>query len=187
MFASSWDEDKIKEAEKTSQDLVKLAPYFPQTHILLSKVYFLENDLEKAKEEAEKTIVIYPQEPTPYYILGLYYSDKKDNENALKYFVQAAKYGYPFKDKNMILNLANLLAQEKDYQTIVNLYLQAINLDPKDAEMYVHLAAAYGKIHNKEKAIYYAQKAAELNPNFKQASENFIQLIENGEWDKISD
>jgi len=187
MFASSWDEDKIKEAEKTSQDLVKLAPYFPQTHILLSKVYFLENDLEKAKEEAEKTIVIYPQEPTPYYILGLYYSDKKDNENALKYFVQAAKYGYPFKDKNMILNLANLLAQEKDYQTIVNLYLQAINLDPKDAEMYVHLAAAYGKIHNKEKAIYYAQKAAELNPNFKQASENFIQLIENGEWDKIPD
>jgi tetratricopeptide (TPR) repeat protein len=187
MFASSWDKDKMKEAEKTSQDLVKLAPYFPQTHMLLSKVYFLENDLEKAKEEAEKTIVIYPQEPTPYYILGLYYSDKKDNENTLKYFVQAAKYGYPFRDKNTILQIANLLAQEKDYETIINLYLQALNLDPKDAEMYVHLAAAYGKMRNKEKAILYAQKAAELNPNFKQASENFIQLIEKGEWDKIPD
>jgi len=187
MFASSWDKDKMKEAEKTSQDLVKLAPYFPQTHMLLSKVYFLENDLEKAKEEAEKTIAIYPQEPTPYYILGLYYSDKKDNENANKYFVQAAKYGYPFKDKNTILNIANLLAQEKDYETIIKLYFQAINLDPKDAEMYVHLAAAYGKMHNKEKAIYYAQKAAELDPNLKQASENFIQLIEKGEWDEIPD
>jgi len=187
MFASSWDKDKIKEAEKTSQDLVKLAPYFPQTHLLLSKIYFLENDLEKAKEEAEKVIAIYPQDPTAYYILGLYYSNKKDNENANKYFIQVARYDYPFKDKNMILNIVNLLVQEKDYETIIKLYFQAINLDPKDAEMYVHLAAAYGKMHNKEKAILYAQKAAELNPNLKQASENFIQLIEKGEWDKIPD
>jgi O-antigen ligase/tetratricopeptide (TPR) repeat protein len=185
MFASSWDKDKIKEAEKTSQDLVKLAPYFPQTHLLLSKIYFLENDLEKAKEEAEKVIAIYPQDPTAYYILGLYYSNKKDDENANKYFIQAAKFGYPFKDKNMILQIANLLAQEKDYETIAKLYLQAISLDSKDAELYVHLAAAYGKMQNKEKAILYAQKAAELNPDLKQASEEFIKLIENEEWDKI--
>ena len=42
-------------------------------------------------------------------------------------------------------------------------------------------------MHNKEGAIYYAQKAAELNPDFKQASEDFIKIIENEEWDKISD
>jgi len=184
---SMWDKEKIEEAEQTAQELVKIAPYFPQTHLLLSKIYFLENDLEKAKEEAEKVISLYPQEPTAYYILGLYYSNKKDDENTNKYFVQAARYGYLFKDKNTILQIANLLAQEKDYETIAKLYLQAINLDPKDAEMYVHLAAAYGKMQNKEKAIEYAKKAAELNPDFKQASENFIQLIEKGEWDKIPD
>ena len=48
------------------------------------------------------------------------------------------------------------------------------------------MAATYGKMHNKEGAIYYAQKAAELNPDFKQASEDFIKLIENEEWNKIS-
>jgi len=53
--------------------------------------------------------------------------------------------------------------------------------------MYVHLAAAYGKMHSKDKAIEYAQKAAELNPNLKQASEDFIKLIQNEEWDKIPD
>jgi O-antigen ligase/tetratricopeptide (TPR) repeat protein len=184
---SMWDKEKIKEAEKTAEDLVKIAPAFPQTHLLLAKIYFLENDLEKAKEEAEKVLSLNPQDSTAYYILGLYYSNKKDNENANKYFVQAARYGYLFKDKNSIVNIANLLIQEKDYETIIKLYLQAINLDSKDTEIYVHLAAAYGKIHDKEKAIYYAQKAAELDPNFKQASENFIQLIENGEWDKIPD
>jgi len=184
---SMWDKEKIEEAEQTAQELVKIAPYFPQTHLLLSKIYFLENDLEKAKEEAETVITLYPQDPTSYYILGLYYSNKKDDENTNKYFVQAARYGYLFKDKNTILQIANLLAQEKDYETIAKLYLQAINLDPKDAEMYVHLAAAYGKMQNKEKAIEYAKKAAELNPDFKQASENFIQLIEKGEWDKIPD
>jgi tetratricopeptide (TPR) repeat protein len=184
---SMWDKEKIKEAEKTAQELVKIAPYFPQTHLLLSKIYFLENDLEKAKEEAETVIAIYPQDPTAYYILGLYYSNKKDDENANKYFVQAARYGYLFNDKKTILNIATLLSQEKDYETIIKLYLQALNLDPKDAEMYVHLAAAYGKMHNKEKAIYYAQKAAELNPDLKQASENFIKLVENEACDKISD
>jgi len=42
-------------------------------------------------------------------------------------------------------------------------------------------------MHNKEKAIEYANKVLEINPGAKQAVEDFIQLVENEQWDKIQD
>jgi len=75
----------------------------------------------------------------------------------------------------------------KRYDLIEKLYLQAIDLEPKNVLVYVSLATTYGKMHNKEKAIEYANKALELNPNLKPQVEEFIKIIENEEWEKILD
>jgi O-antigen ligase/tetratricopeptide (TPR) repeat protein len=186
LLESANDPSKFKEAEQTAQTLNQVAPYFPQTHLFLAKIYFLENNLEKAKAEAEQVLSLNPQDANAYYLLGMYYSTIKDATQSTEYLIKAVQLGLPLKDKSTILKLASVLAQQQDYETIVKLYLQGIQIDPQDSEMYVHLAAAYGKLRNKEKAIYYAQKAAELNPNLKQAAQNFIELIQTGQWDKIS-
>ncbi|MDD3434871.1 MAG: tetratricopeptide repeat protein, partial [Candidatus Pacebacteria bacterium] len=91
---------------------------------------------------------------------------------------------------DVILRAVNLLVAEKDYKTIAELYLSAINLEPNNVQLYISLAATYGKLHNKEKAIFYAKKALEINPalpNLKQAVDDFIQIIENEDWEKIAD
>jgi tetratricopeptide (TPR) repeat protein len=186
LLESANDPSKFKEAEQTAQALNQVAPYFPQTHLFLAKIYFLGNNLEKAKAEAEQVLSLNPQDANAYYLLGMYYSTIKDATQSTEYLIKAVQLGLPIKDKSTILKLASVLAQQQDYETIVKLYLQGIQIDPQDSEMYVHLAAAYGKLRNKEKAIYYAQKAAELNPNLKQAAQNFIELIQTGQWDKIS-
>jgi tetratricopeptide (TPR) repeat protein len=187
LLESANDPSKFKEAEQTAQALNQVAPYFPQTHLFLAKIYFLGNDLEKAKAEAEQVLSLNPQDANAYYLLGIYYSTIKDATQSTEYLIKAVQLGFPIKDKSTILKLASVLAQQQDYETIVKLYLQGIQIDPQDSEMYVHLAAAYGKLHEAQPAIYYAQKAAELNPNLKQAAQNFIELIQTGQWNKISD
>ena len=184
---SQWDENGLKDAEKSTEEMLSRFPYFPQSHLFASKFYLINQEIEKSIIEAEKVIKLNPKLSTSYYILAFAYDGLGDAEKRDENLIKAAELNFPFKDKNQILNIINLCVKDKKYETIANLYLQAMQIDPQEISLYTGLAATYGKMHNKEGAIYYAQKAAELNPDFKQASEDFIKLIENEEWDKISD
>ena len=184
---SQWDQNWLIQAEKSTEEILSRFPYFPQSHLFASKFFLLNMEIEKAIEEAEKVVEIDSKISTSYYILALAYNELGDVEKRDENLIKAAELNFPFKDKNQILSVINLLAKEKKYDAIKNLYIQAIQIDPQNVSLYTGLAATYGKMHNKEGAIYYAKKVAELNPDFKQASEDFIKLIENEEWDKISD
>jgi tetratricopeptide (TPR) repeat protein len=186
-IASQWDASKITVAEQDAEEILATTPYFPTSHLLAAKIFYLNGNMNDAIKESQKTIELNPQMATSYYILYLSYGRLNNIEESNKNLVEAARFHYVFSDKQVVLKAVNLLVQEKDYSTIAELYLSAIQLEPNDVSLYVSLAATYGKLHNKDKAIEYAQKAAELNPDLKQASEDFIQLIKNEEWDKIQD
>ena len=186
-IASQWDISKMTVAEQDAEEILATTPYFPTSHLLAAKIYYLNGNMNEAIKESQKTIELNPQMATSYYILYLSYGRLNNIEESNKNLVKAARFHYVFSDKQVILKAVNLLVQEKDYSVIAELYLSAIQLEPNDVSLYVSLAATYGKLHDKDKAIEYAQKAAELNPTLKQASEDFIQLIKNEEWDKIQD
>lgn len=184
---SQWDENGLKYAKKSTEEMLSKFPYFPTSHLFASKFYLLTGEIEKSVTEAEKVIEIDSSISTSYYILAFAYEGLGDAEKRDENLIKAAELNFPFQDKNQILNLINLCVKEKKYETVAKLYLRAMQIDPQEISLYTGLAATYGKMHNKEQAIYYAQKAAELNPDFKQASADFIKMVENEEWDKISD
>jgi len=184
---SQWEGSRLREAEKSMERMLSQFPYFPTAHLFASKFFLLNGEAGKAIQEAEKVIEVDPQISISYYILALAHNGLGDSEKRNENLIKAAELNFLFKDKSQILSVINLLIKEKKYETIKNLYLQAIQIDSKDVSLYSGLAAAYAKMHNKEKAIEYAEKVVELDPNFKQASEDFIKLVENEEWDKIPD
>ena len=184
---SQWDKDWLKETKKSTEELLTRFPYFPQSHLFASKFYLLNGEIEKAIAEAGKVIEINPNISTAYYLLGLAYNEAGNLEKRDENLIKAAEFNFPFKDKSQILSTINLLAKEKKYNTIKNLYIQAIQIDSDDISLYTGLAATYAKMHNKEGSIYYAEKVLEMNPGSKQAVEAFIQLVENEQWELISD
>jgi hypothetical protein len=184
---SQWDKNWLTKTEETIKMMLDKFPYFPQTYLFAAKFYLLNGETEKGIEAAQKAIFIDPKANTAYYILGVGYIDLGDIDKANENFIKAAELGYPFQDKRQILYIINLLIPKKDYSTIEKLYLRAIQIDPQDDSLYRSLAATYGKMQNKEKAIEYAKKAVEINPAAKQAAEEFIQLIENEQWEMIGD
>jgi len=184
---SQWDKDWLVEAKKSTELILSRFPYFPQSHLFASKSYLLNGEVEKAITEAEKVIELNPKLSTSYYILGLAYNELGNLEKRDENLIKAAELNFPFKDKNQILSVINLLAKEKKYDAIKNLYIQAIQIDPDDISLYTSLAATYAKMHDKEGAIYYAKKVLEIDPGVKQAVEQFIQLVENEQWELIAD
>ncbi len=189
-IAGQWQPELLAKAQKEAEELVKLSPYLPDPHLLLAKICILNNKFDEALKEAQKVLELNPYSAPAHFILFLAYGNKGEIAEADKHLVAAAKLHYPFNNVNVILRVVSLLVAEKDYQTIAELYLSAINLEPKNVQLYISLAATYGKLRNKEKAIFYAKKALEVNsgiPNLKQAVDDFIRIIENEEWDKIAD
>ena len=184
---SQWDKDWLVEAEKSTENILSQFPYFPQSHLFASKSCLLNGDVERSITEAEKVIELNPKLSTSYYILGLAYNELGDFEKRGENLIKAAELNFPFKDKAQILSIINLLAKEKKYNTIKNLYIQAIQIDPDDISLYTGLAATYAKMHNKEGSIYYAEKVLEMNLGSKQEVEAFIQLVENEQWELIAD
>ena len=187
VISSEWNKDGLKEAQTTIQKAIALTPAFPQPRIFYTKLLLLDNNYDEALKQVQTILSLNSDIPEAQYYLSVIYQKQGKTEQSLEALMRAVELSVQIKNKNLILTIVQQLAPLKRYDLIERLYLQALNLDPKDANFYVYLAINYGKMHNKDKAIEYAQKAAELNPDLKQASEDFIQLIEKGEWDKIPD
>jgi tetratricopeptide (TPR) repeat protein len=187
-MSADWDKQALAKAEITAEKVIGLAPNFPNSHLLMSKILFLENKIERAMEEAEKTIELNPNLPEPYFILSLAHRGLGNKEKQLEELEKAVKLGVRFTDKESVLGAVNIFLEEKRYDIIEILYKQAIQLDPQDVTLYASLATTYAKLHNKEKAIEYARKAVEMDQEgYKEASQIFIQWVENEQWDKIPD
>ncbi|MDD3098622.1 MAG: O-antigen ligase family protein [Candidatus Pacebacteria bacterium] len=184
---SQWDRDYLLKAEESVEMILSQFPYFPSSHLFASKFFVLNGEIERGIQEAEKVIEVDPKIATAYYILGSAYNEIEELEKAGIYLVKAAELNYPFKDKGQILYVINFLIEEKKYSIIEKLYLQAIQVDPQDVSLYTSLAATYGRMQNKEKAIEYAKKAVELNPAIQESANEFIQLVENEQWEIIAD
>ena len=180
-----WDASYLDKAKHTAETVLTRFPHFPQAYLFASKFYLINGEIEKSIETTEKTIELNPKINTSYYLLGVAYNELGEMEERNENLIKAAELDYPFTDKSMIVSIINLLAQEKKYTVIENLYLRAIQLDPQDDSLYRGLAATYAKMQNKGKAIEYAKKAVELNPAAKEAAEEFIQLVEEEQWDLI--
>ena len=80
---------------------------------------------------------------------------------------------------NMILalRLINLYSKVGKYYKIIDLYQAAIKLQPKNAQYYASLAATYKAVGDIENAILVARKAGEIDPEFKDEAEAFINSL----------
>ena len=69
---------------------IELNRYQPQVYVNMGLAYERMNLLEKAIATYEMAIFVEPNDPTPYYNLGVvYYNRLKERERALGYFLKA--------------------------------------------------------------------------------------------------
>ena len=74
----------------------------------------------------------------------------------------------------------NAYARAGNYEKVKEIWLYRIKDEPNNAQYRVNLAATYLQLGQRNNAVGELEKAAELNPEFKQQAEYFINEIKAG-------
>ena len=151
----------------------------PRVWYELGQVKLSEKKIDEAVAAFKQALELNPETVESYWFLGMAYAQTgEDNEEAIKYVKEAIKRGYTYQNSTSdTMRLINLYQKTGDYYGIIDCYQALIDLQPRNAQFYAYLAAAYKMVGDKENAIFYALKAAEIDPNFKNDTEIFINSL----------
>ncbi|AEH44872.1 Tetratricopeptide TPR_1 repeat-containing protein [Thermodesulfatator indicus DSM 15286] len=135
-------------------------------HLERAYIYYHEGRLAEALKEAFLAKDINPKDHNIYNLIGLIYMDKGQYNEAEKYFKKALEIA---PDSPEILNnLGSLYLLKNEIKKAISCFEKALKdpFYPKPFIAYTNLAWAYYKLGDKDKAIYYLDKALNYNPRY---------------------
>ena len=120
-----------------------------------------------------------PQVALSWWFVGAAAYQAGNYEEAVVSVEKAIELGYTGYKNNIndLMRLVNIYEKVNNYQKIIEAYNLAIKEQPGNAQIYASLAAAYARIGNYNKAKEMALKAAEINPEFQDESDAFINSL----------
>ncbi|MCM0592295.1 MAG: tetratricopeptide repeat protein [Gloeotrichia echinulata CP02] len=124
-------------------------------------VYYNLGKYEQAITDLNKAIQINPKDSYAYNMRGLAYNEQGKYEKAIADYNKAIELKYdplsvPYNNRgNAYDNLGN-------YQKAIEDYNQAIRINPNDADAFYNLGNTHSKLGDKQAAVQYFQKAAQL-------------------------
>lgn len=169
---------KYKKAKKQLDAIEVRLDTYPKVQYLKAKLYFLIDNLDKAKELANKEIDENPTIVDGYLLLA----DIKIKENKLvdarKLFVKAIQIDP--KNVDAILGIAYVALRNDQYDMALDQYHKAIKFDPNRPDVYRLLGDSYRKLGQSQLAIKNYKHFLELSPNsqYKNSIKTYIRTMQ---------
>jgi O-antigen ligase len=88
-------------------------------------------------------------------------------------------------DFTIFVETIDISKNSENIPEVIGLLEKANYYQPNRPEILLKLAAAHAYLHDKEKAIEYAQKVIETNKDYAEQAQIFINLVEEERWDEI--
>lgn len=167
------------EAEKAVDLSIQASPGRVPIYFVKSQIYLMRGDKEKAIETLKYAISLNPEYSDGYCQLGkvyVYYQDQKDGYDNLGRCIDLGGVG-SLSSADFVKQMINYYLAKKDDAKVLKLYERLTSLDGNDAKIWANLAKLYADAGHKDEARKAAIKAAELDPSFKEAADNFIRSL----------
>ena len=144
--------------------LIKLVTKYPKSylgHKLLAQIYEKEGGQRKAVDEYAQAIDINKKDYDSYYKVATLLTDldKKDEAEQMLVNLLSKKPDYI----EATIALGDLLIEKEDFKEAVNVYSEAIKLNPTSFDLNYNLGIVYTMLNDFQSAKMYYEKAAELN------------------------
>jgi tetratricopeptide (TPR) repeat protein len=181
MLLARQENDEAKKSELVNQardaltKAVQLAPRHHEIFLLLAKVEITANDFEKAKEYSQKCIEINKNWGDCYLELAISQIYLNDVVLAKQNIQTAVEKTSMTEDK--LLDLSQAYEYIKDYQDLVPVFEQLVELKPNDVQNRSTLAFIYSQAGQYKKAREQALKVLELSPESKDNVEDFLRTL----------
>lgn len=177
-FQLNQDEEKLELAEFYFKKAFELSPENQQLYWSFAQTKLFQGDEKEAISLMQKSVDLDPQFSRSHWFLAMTYRITGDNKLASEEVKKAEELGYNWKaNLSEIKTVIGIYQNLQDNESLVELYLLAINLEPQNAQFYVGLAVAYANLGQFEKTKELAKKAMELNPDFIPQLEEFLKSL----------
>jgi len=195
----------ISEMERQIVDNPKDA----RSYLFLSALYLKGGKIDDALKILDKAQELSPKKQQIFFLMADILISKGDNKKAFEVLKEAYDFAPAYGEaaKNMALvailnnqsdyaeevlmktfgkkiikdqNLLTAYARAGNFQKVRDIWLLFIEKEPQNAQYRVNLAATFMQLGERQNAIKELQKAIEINPQFKEQGEQFIEEIKAG-------
>lgn len=140
----------MDEAVQCCDNAIEIDPAYVEAWITKAKVFRINEKYLESLECYQKALLLAP--------------DRTDISQAKKDTLAELQ-----KKKQLLIHQGNTLAQKKQNEEAIRLYLLALKLDPKDATLWLQQGNAYLELSRYTQAVYCYTKSLEIDPHNKYA------------------
>tara|TARA_Y100000590_G_scaffold360221_1_gene416395 strand:- start:794 stop:2560 length:1767 start_codon:yes stop_codon:yes gene_type:complete len=138
--------------------------------VLLSNIYALNRDYQRAKELLIKANEIKPNNLSVLNNLGTAYKELGYEKESINYYEKIIKINP--KHTNALYNLGVAFYNLKNFEKAKFFFKKTAEIQPNFARAFVSLANVYAELKEYENAVSNYQKAIEINPDLVSAHNN---------------
>ena len=178
ILIESGEKNLKVEANSYFEKANQLSPKRQEVFTEWIKTDLLTGEYQKAKEKAEKCIELNEKLADCYWLLGLAQAYLGNLDESDYYILAAGERGYPTQSKESLLQLTKVYIEIENYPGLVKIYSDLISLEPNNPQYHASLAVVYQKLGEINKAKKEALKVLELQPENKEAVEEFLEGLE---------
>jgi adenylate cyclase len=157
--------ESLEKATELARKAIALDDAYAHPHGLLSFLYSIKREYEKALVEGERAVALDPNGADVYawYAISLTFAERP--EEAISLFQKAIRLN-PFGPTWYFFNLGNALLITDRSEEAVSAYKNALQRSPDNLLAHVLLATAYSKMGREKEARAEAAEVLRINPKF---------------------
>jgi len=145
-----------------------------EVRLNLARTYYDLQKYDAAIEQFEKILKVWPKYPKAYFFLAKSYVYKNRYADSLEILTQAHKL-IP-EDVYDILNVADLMYEQGEYETAEQSYMLALQTGKKELDIRTKLAKVYEANGQRKRAIKELEKILQLDPENQDAPKYLKKL-----------
>lgn len=148
----------------------------------LAQDHQLAGRIEPALDILKDLATQFPEQPYPFYALGMMLVDTKQDHLALAVLQYALTLNT--RDPFCWANLGTVMKRQEHIDKAIHCYRNALQIDPKNELALTNIAGCYVNKGNPTPGIAYAKKALEVNGYHQANARNVLALLtlEMGQW-----
>ena len=172
MQPGSGSESVLKLAIEQYEQIVKLQPDSTDDHLLLGRLYRLNNDLRKAEGEFKTAVELQPESEEAVTTLALLYNELGDTARATEVLSAVPKTA---RSAKLYSALGYTYEQQKRYKDAVDAYRHAIELDRDNLDAIRGLAENLLNDGQTDAALEQYKVIADANP---EDAQTYVRIAE---------
>jgi len=157
--------ESIAKAFKLAQKTLSLVESNPTSYALLSNLYTMMRQYDKAIAAGERGVALIPNGAHNHCALGITLSFAGKPDEAIDHFKHAIRFD-PFPEYYYFTHLGRCYMHKGQYEEALSEFKKALHVRPDALYNNTQLAAIYALLDRQEEASAAVKKVLEVDPNF---------------------